>query len=77
MDQVTEVVSVLRGHRLVRDVRLVGSRAAGMPTALSDWDFVIDADEPVALAVELPDLAGSLRPLAAQWDRLSHRGCSC
>lgn len=69
----TSVVPVLEAHPSVEVVRLVGSRAAGTATALSDWDFAIDAEDPWQLAVELPSLTRSLRPLAAQWDRLSRR----
>ena len=61
---------LLLAHEAVRSVRLVGSRAGGRATALSDVDLLVDAD----LAELEPDLAAvvaPLEPLAAQWDRLS------
>jgi hypothetical protein len=54
-------------------VELVGSRARGNATPLSDWDFRIDTTDAVALARDLPALVEPLAPLAAQWDRLGER----
>jgi len=51
-------------------VQLVGSRAEGRATALSDVDLLVDADLD-ALAPDLVALVAPLEPLAAQWDRLS------
>ena len=48
-----------------------GSRARGEETALSDWDFDIEAPDFSAAVAALPSLVGPLRPLSKQWDRLS------
>jgi predicted nucleotidyltransferase len=56
---------------------LVGSRATGTPVPLSDWDFVVRADDLHAVATDLPTLAADLEPLAAQWDRLGPPEYSC
>jgi hypothetical protein len=55
----------------VTEVRLIGSRARGAATALSDWDFVLEAADLDELMAALPRLVEPLDPLAAQWDRLS------
>jgi hypothetical protein len=52
----------------VKRVVLVGSRARGNPTPLSDWDFEVTAAEPARLARRLPRLIRPLQPLAAGWD---------
>jgi hypothetical protein len=44
---------------------------------LSDWDFVIRADDLDAVARDLPALVTELEPLAAQWDRLGPPEYSC
>ena len=67
------VTDALGPHPDVRRVELVGSRARGEATALSDWDFHLDASDGAELARELPALVAPLVPLAAQWDRLSER----
>jgi hypothetical protein len=51
-------------------VELVGSRARGTPTALSDWDFGVETDDLAALKPALPGLVAPLEPLAEQWDPL-------
>ena len=71
MDIARVVPHALRTHPAVRGVRLVGSRAEGRETALSDWDFLVEAGDVDAVAEALPQLVLPLRPLAAQWDRLS------
>jgi predicted nucleotidyltransferase len=54
----------------VRSVEAVGSRAAGTATAASDWDFLVDLDEPG----DLPRLTAPVDALGALWDPLSpHR----
>jgi hypothetical protein len=55
----------------VLSVELVGSRAAGMATVLSDWDYRISSTEPGAVATQLPLLVAELRPLARLWDPLA------
>ena len=73
MDVPARVTEVLAPSALVVRVDLVGSRARGEETALSDWDFRIDTTNGAALARELPTLVEPLEPLAAQWDRLTER----
>jgi hypothetical protein len=67
------VTDVVGPHPDVRRVDLVGSRARGGATALSDWDFHLDTSAGPRLARELPALVAPLEPLAAQWDRLTER----
>ena len=62
---------LLLEHAAVRGVRLVGSRADERATELSDWDFLVETDDPDGFAAALPGLLAPLAPLAAQWDRLS------
>ena len=76
-DLVHSVRAALERHPNVRDVQLVGSRAAGTPVPLSDWDFVVRADDVDAVAWDLPDLVAELEPLAGQWDRLGPPEYSC
>ena len=66
-----DVETLLRRHPAIRGVELVGSRARGDETELSDWDFLIRTDDVAAVVDALPDLLAPLDPLAAQWDRLS------
>lgn len=73
MDVVVAVTTVVRAHPAVNAVHLVGSQSRGSATALSDWDFRIDATDPELLMQDLPALVQPLQPLAAQWDRLSER----
>ncbi len=44
---------------------------------LSDWDFVVRADDVDAVARDFPALVAALEPLAAQWDRLGPPEYSC
>jgi predicted nucleotidyltransferase len=69
------VVELVSAHPAVRAVRLVGSRAEGRATALSDWDFVVETDDFAAVAEALPRLLAPLEPLGQQWDRLSREQC--
>jgi hypothetical protein len=71
------VDAALRAHRQVRAVELVGSRAAGTATPLSDWDFRVRVQDGAfaVVAADLPRLASVLAPLAGQWDRLSSHQC--
>ncbi|HEU0303810.1 MAG TPA: nucleotidyltransferase domain-containing protein [Gaiellaceae bacterium] len=59
----------------MRDVRLVGSRAEGRATALSDWDLRVETTDFAAVAESLPLLLRSLEPLAQQWDPLCPEYC--
>ncbi len=70
MDFGTRVPELLRKHPSVRRVELVGSRAAGTATPLSDWDFAVETSDLDTLARALPELVAPLEPLAQQWDPL-------
>ena len=70
MDPATRVPEVLEPHPSVRRVSLAGSRAAGTPTPLSDWDFAVETDDFQGLSEALPELTAPLEPLAQQWDPL-------
>jgi hypothetical protein len=72
---VGSVIAALLRHPLVRAVELAGSRAAGSPTVLSDWDFRVRVDDFAAVAADLPALVATLEPLAQQWDRLNPESC--
>lgn len=71
VDLATLLPSVLEPHPTVTSVRLIGSRAEGTPTQLSDWDFQVDTVDFKALAHDLPALLRPLEPLGQQWDPLS------
>jgi hypothetical protein len=75
MDLRETVISAMRTHAALRRVRLIGSRAEGRATELSDWDFAVETDDFRALAPALPRLLAPLDPLSQQWDRLSERFC--
>ena len=69
------VVNVLASDARIERVELAGSRARGTATALSDWDFVVTATDFEAVRDALPSLTEALRPVVAQWDRLSRNWC--
>jgi hypothetical protein len=69
------VVRAVAAHPAVREIQLVGSRAEGHATELSDWDFHVETDDFEGLARSLPRLVAELGPLARQWDRLSREWC--
>jgi hypothetical protein len=73
VDVPAQVTAALAPHPAVVRVELVGSRARGEATALSDWDFRIDTKNAGLLVRDLPALVVPLEPLAAQWDRLTER----
>lgn len=70
-----DVVSVLASDARIQRVELTGSRARGAATALSDWDFAVTAAEFEAVRDVVPLLTAPLRPVVAQWDRLSRNWC--
>jgi hypothetical protein len=74
-DFAASVRAALLPHPHVLSVELVGSRATGSPTRLSDWDFEVMTDGFDAVARELPALVAELEPLAQQWDRISEYPC--
>ena len=69
------IIELVAAHPEVRSIRFVGSRAEGRATALSDWDFLVEARDFAAVAEALPRLLQPLEPLAQQWDRLSREQC--
>jgi Nucleotidyltransferase domain len=74
-DLAASVAAILLPHPNVRSVELVGSRATGSATPLSDWDFEVETDDFASVAGALPELVTSLDPLAQQWDRISDYPC--
>ena len=74
-DIAASIESVLLPHPAIRGVELVGSRADGSPTPLSDWDFVVVTGRFDDVARALPSLVAGLDPLAQQWDRISDYPC--
>ena len=70
-----DVVMVLTSDARIATVELTGSRARGEATSLSDWDFTVTAVDFEAVRDALPSLTAALRPVAAQWDRLSPIWC--
>ncbi len=70
-----DVVRVLLSDVGIQSVELTGSRARGTATALSDWDFTVTAADSDAVRDRLPSLTSPLRPVIAQWDRLSRNWC--
>ena len=62
-------------HPAVTKIELVGSRAEGDATELSDWDFRLETDDFEGFARALPELVSELAPIARQWDRLSPEWC--
>jgi predicted nucleotidyltransferase len=69
------VMGAVSQHPAVQSIELVGSRAEGRATELSDWDFRVTTDQFEDLAGDLPRLVAELEPLAQQWDRLSSYWC--
>jgi hypothetical protein len=69
------VRSALEADAAVRSVRLVGSRAEGTASVLSDWDFAVETDDFGRLAPRLPRRVEPLDPLVAQWDPLGKIRC--
>jgi hypothetical protein len=75
VDLAERIVANVAPHPAVRSIRLVGSRAEGRAGELSDWDFLVEANDFADLAGALPRLLSPLDPLAQQWDRLSSEYC--
>jgi hypothetical protein len=70
-DPQARVEALLRRDARVSAARLVGSRARGNATALSDWDFAVDTSDFDSLAADLPALVAPLQPLSWIWDPLA------
>jgi hypothetical protein len=75
MDDIVAAVETTLRHPSIHAVELVGSRATGKPTPLSDWDFVVVTERFDEVARALPALVAELEPLAQQWDRISAYPC--
>jgi hypothetical protein len=69
-------IALLR-HPHVIAVELVGSRARGTPSPLSDWDFTVDVNDFAGVRADMPALVAELEPLSQQWDRLGPDDYSC
>lgn len=59
----------------VQRVELTGSRARGQALPLSDWDFTVVTTDFGQVRDAMPRLVVPLRPVVAQWDRLSRTWC--
>ena len=70
-----QIVARVSAHPAIRSIHLVGSRAEGLATEFSDWDFRVRAGDFASAANALPELLAPLEPLAQQWDRLSPEWC--
>ena len=75
MDDIVGAVEDTLRHPSILAVELVGSRATGTSTPLSDWDFVVVTERFDEVARALPALVAELEPLAQQWDRISAYPC--
>jgi hypothetical protein len=69
------VIRALAADGRIESVELTGSRAAGRATALSDWDFAVTTGSFDEVRQALPETVATLRPVVAQWDRLSRAWC--
>jgi len=69
------VVDTVAGVGGVTGVDLVGSRADGRANAFSDWDFKVRTTSFTTTHDELPRATLPMRPVVAQWDRLSETWC--
>jgi predicted nucleotidyltransferase len=69
-------IALLR-HPHVMAVELVGSRARGTPSSLSDWDFTVDVNDFAGVTADMPALVAELEPLSQQWDRLGPDDYCC
>jgi predicted nucleotidyltransferase len=71
------VRTALLGHPHVVAVELVGSRARGTPSPLSDWDFAVEVKDFAGATADMPALVAELEPLSQQWDRLGPDDYCC
>jgi predicted nucleotidyltransferase len=71
------VRTALLGRPHVVAVELVGSRARGTPSPLSDWDFAVEVSDLAGVTVDMPALVAELEPLSEQWDRLGPDDYCC
>jgi predicted nucleotidyltransferase len=75
VDPAAAVPAALEKHPSIREVRLVGSRAAGRAHDFSDWDFLVETEDFASVERELHELVAALRPLSELWDPYSFRAC--
>jgi hypothetical protein len=66
------VHQAIGSHPSVKAITLIGSRARGDATSLSDWDFQVDTETFDEVEASMPQLVEPLHPLASLWDPLSH-----
>jgi predicted nucleotidyltransferase len=76
-DIAAAVPAALLGHPHVMAVELVGSRARGTPSPLSDWDFAVEVSDLAGVTEDMPALVAELEPLSEQWDRLGPDDYCC
>jgi hypothetical protein len=76
-DIAAAVRTVLLRHPHVIAVELVGSRAGGTPSPLSDWDFTVEVSDFAGATADMPALVAELEPLSQQWDRLGPDDYCC
>lgn len=76
-DIAAAVRTALLGHPHVMAVELVGSRARGTPSPLSDWDFTVEVNDFAGVTADLPALVAELEPLSQRWDRLGPDDYCC
>jgi hypothetical protein len=69
---VARLVDSVKAAPGVHSVTLVGSRARGQPTALSDWDYLVEGASGDLLET-LPEIPSGYDALACFWDPLSER----
>ena len=70
-----DVIAALAADARISRVELAGSRARGQAAPLSDWDFAVTALRFDDVRDALPETVMPLRPVVAQWDRLSPTWC--
>ena len=70
-----DVIRVLSAGAGIEQVTLAGSRASGLAGPQSDWDFTIATTAFADVRDAMPHLVAPLRPIVAQWDRLSRTWC--
>jgi hypothetical protein len=70
-DPTQAIRTIILADSRVESVELVGSRASGTATVLSDWDYRIRSVDPDEIVRQLPSLVTQLNPLAQLWDPLT------
>ena len=70
-----DVERALGAHAGIDRIELAGSRASGRASRQSDWDFIVVTADFTEIRDAMPRLVVPLRPVVAQWDRLSRTWC--